>query len=274
VNKVRLLEEVLRRGLAPEERIARSLIMQGRVLVEGRPVTGEGVAIPADAAIELCEEKQPYVSRGGLKLSNFLQAIGEGANFIKGSVCLDVGASTGGFTEALLEWGAGRVYAVDVGVGLLDGKLRKDERVTPLEGVNARELSREEVPEECSVFTVDVSFISGVRVLRFIQPLLTPCPQGVLLLKPQFERRPDSEHERKGWFRNGIVVAPELHSEVLLEAYRRLSEGNWEVVQVRRAEPSGARGNAEFFLLLGQGRGGLSERAYTERVNQLLNLPG
>lgn len=270
MKKARLLDEVLRRGLAPDERIARSLIMQGKVLVNGAAVTGGGTAIPADAELELKADDCPYVSRGGLKLRNFLLALGEESHFITGSVCLDIGASTGGFTEVLLEWGAAKVYAVDVGVGLLDGRLRSDERVLPVEGVNARELGRAQVPEECSVFTVDVSFISGIWLLQFVRPLLTAKPRGIILLKPQFERQANPAHERKGWFRDGVVVAPELHREVLLGAYERLASDGWEVEQMRPSEPRGAKGNLEFFLLIGTGERGLSEQDFTKEVDAML----
>jgi 23S rRNA (cytidine1920-2'-O)/16S rRNA (cytidine1409-2'-O)-methyltransferase len=270
VKRSKLLDEVLRRELAPDERIARSLIMQGKVLVDGKAVTGEGMAVPMDAEIELVVDDCSYVSRGGLKLRNFLQALGEEAQFISGNTCIDVGASTGGFTEVLLEWGAAKVYAVDVGVGLLDGRLRSDERVVPVEGMNARELGPEQVPEECSVFTVDVSFISGIWLLQFIRPLLVTDTKGIVLLKPQFERQPDPEHERKGWFRDGVVLAPELHREVLLDAFQSLAAEGWWVERVRPAEPRGAKGNVEFFLLIGMGEWGLSAQDFTKEVDAML----
>ncbi len=270
MTRRRLLDLVLSRKLVEDERIARSLIMQGRVLVDGRPVTGPGTAVPDTAEVELVEPECPYVSRGGLKLKNCLDALGEASPMVKGAICLDVGSSTGGFTEVLLEQGAAKVYAVDVGTGLLDGRLRGDERIVLLEGVNARNLSAGHVPDPCGLFTVDVSFISGVGLCSAIAPLLGERADGLLLLKPQFEREPDAEDERRRWFTGGVVHHPTLHKRVLMRAYSQLEADGFAVKQVILAQPAGAKGNKEFFLHLKRGSTGLSAGEFESRVDNVL----
>jgi 23S rRNA (cytidine1920-2'-O)/16S rRNA (cytidine1409-2'-O)-methyltransferase len=269
VSRRRLLDLVLSRKLVEDERVARSLIMQGRVLVDGKAVTGLGTAVPEEAEIELKEPECPYVSRGGLKLKHCLDALGD-APSIAGVICLDVGSSTGGFTEVLLEQGAAKVYAVDVGTGLLDGRLRGDERIVLLEGVNARNLSAENVPEPCGVFTVDVSFISGVALCRIIASLLAERAEGLLLLKPQFEREPNAEDERKGWFTGGVVRHPALHKRVLLKAYSQLVADGFAVKRVLLAQPLGAKGNKEFFLHLKRAAIGLSATDFKSAVGSIV----
>jgi len=266
-----LAELLVSSGLVRDRRLAQSLIMQGRVLVNGKPVTGPNSSVCVDAALQLIEERCPYVSRGGLKLKNCLNVLGDSAPPIPGRVCLDIGSSTGGFTEVLLEAGAARVYAVDVGKGLLDGRLRSDPRIVVLEGVNARQLSRQQVPELCEVLTADVSFTSGVRLLPSVLPLLARDAEGLLLLKPQFERTPDPEDERKGWFAAGVVKHPELHRRVLQEAYTRLCGMGLPVAAIVPASPLGARGNQEFFLHLRRSRPGLDALAFQKRVGELLS---
>jgi len=270
VTRRRLLDLLLSRKLVEDVRIARSLIMQGRVLVDGKPVTGPGTAVPDTAKVELKEPECPYVSRGGLKLKHCLDALGDDAPIVAGAICLDIGSSTGGFTEVLLEQGAARVYAVDVGAGLLDGRLRGNERIVLLEGVNARSLSAEHVPEPCGVFTVDVSFISGVKLCKAIAPLLRERADGLLLLKPQFEREPDLDDERKGWFVSGIVRHPALHKRVLLKAYSQLVADGFAVKRALLAQPLGAKGNKEFFLHLQRAATGLSASDFESAVDDIL----
>lgn len=270
MTRRRLLDLVLSLKLVEDERIARSLIMQGRVLVDGKPVTGPGTAVPDTAEVELVEPECPYVSRGGLKLKNCLDALGDGAPNVTGAICLDIGSSTGGFTEVLLECGAAKVYAVDVGVGLLDGRLRGNPRIVLLEGVNARNLSAEHVPEPCDLFTVDVSFISGVGLCSVIAQLLGERADGLLLLKPQFEREPDAEDERRGRFTGGVVRHPALHKRVLMRAYSQLVADGFAVKHVLLAQPAGAKGNKEFFLHLKRGATGLLTGEFESRVDNIL----
>lgn len=273
MTRRRLLDLLLSRKLVEDERIARSLIMQGRVLVDGKPVTGPGTAVPDAAEVELVEPECPYVSRGGLKLKHCLDALGGDAPNVAGAICLDIGSSTGGFTEVLLEQGAARVYAVDVGTGLLDGRLRGEPRIVLLEGMNARNLDAEHVPEPCSVFTVDVSFISGVGLCSVIAPLLRERADGLLLLKPQFEREPDAEDERRGWFTGGVVRNPALHRRVLLRAHSQLVTDGFAVKSVVLAQPTGAKGNKEFFLHLKRADTGLSASDFESSIDRILEPP-
>jgi 23S rRNA (cytidine1920-2'-O)/16S rRNA (cytidine1409-2'-O)-methyltransferase len=264
-----LLELVLARGLIEDEKVARSLIMQGRVLVDGRPSTKPGMPIPEAAVITVRDNECPYVSRAGLKLKNCLLALDDAAPKIAGKNCLDIGSSTGGFTEVLLEYGAAKVYAVDVGKGLLDGRLRGDKRVVILEGVNAHDLTSEMV-ETCGMFTVDVSFTSAVSLLPALAEIITSEAHGLVLIKPQFERENDPLDEKRGWFSKGVVRSAELHRKVLLGIYPSIVEQGLGVLHVLAANPAGAKGNREFFLHLARGSEGMGEAEYVQDVEKLL----
>lgn len=263
-----LLELVLERGLIEDEKVARSLIMQGLVLVDGRPSTKPGMPVYDAAVVTVRDPECPYVSRAGMKLKNCFAELGDAAPIIEAQACLDIGSSTGGFTEVLLEYGAARVYSVDVGKGLLDGRLRNDPRVVLLEGVNARALNREAVPDTCAVFTIDVSFTSSVTMLPAIAPLLAADAHGIVLIKPQFERDDDADDEKRGWFVKGVVKSPELHVKVLNASYPRIRENGFGVLAVLAAHPAGAKGNREFFLHLARAAEGISEAEFNEAVSQ------
>jgi 23S rRNA (cytidine1920-2'-O)/16S rRNA (cytidine1409-2'-O)-methyltransferase len=199
--RTRLDVLLVARGLAESRTKAEALILAGRVKVTGveRPKPGTPLSPGAEVVVEGPEH--PWVSRGGVKLAAGLGAFGIDPS---GRVCLDVGASTGGFTDVLLSRGAARVYAVDVGHGQLHARLRSDPRVVLREGVNARLLSRAEVPEECSLLVADVSFISLRLILPAAVPLLSAGAEALLLVKPQFE----SERGEVG--RGGIVRDPDV----------------------------------------------------------------
>ena len=186
----------MERGLAESRTRAEALILAGRVSVAGRERVKPGTPVAEDAEIEVGEPEHPWVSRGGVKLDFGLTHFGIEP---KGRVCLDVGASTGGFTDVLLARGASRVYALDVGYGQLHARLRSDPRVVVRERVNARFLSRRDVPEEPSLLVADVSFISLTLVLPAVVPLLADGADALLLVKPQFEA------ERGEVGRGGIV---------------------------------------------------------------------
>ena len=183
-KRVRLDQLLVERGLAPSRARAQSLILAGLVRVEGALVDKAGKAVPADASLEVAAAEHPWVSRGGVKLAAALDAFGISP---AGKRCLDVGASTGGFTHVLLERGAVQVVALDVGHGQLDWRLRQDPRVMVKEGINARYLAREDLPGRFDLITVDVSFISLRLVLPALVPLLAERSDMVVLVKPQFE---------------------------------------------------------------------------------------
>jgi len=183
-KRVRLDQLLVERDLAPSRARAQSLILAGLVRVEGAAVDKAGKAVAPDAAVEIVAADHPWVSRGGVKLAAALDAFGVSP---AGKRCLDVGASTGGFTHVLLERGAAQVVALDVGRGQLDWRLRQDPRVVVKEGVNARYVTREELPGPFGLITVDISFISLRLVLPALVQLLFEGGDLVVLVKPQFE---------------------------------------------------------------------------------------
>jgi 23S rRNA (cytidine1920-2'-O)/16S rRNA (cytidine1409-2'-O)-methyltransferase len=239
--KVRLDVWLVDHGLASSREKAQALVMAGRVRVGDQPATKPGTDVDAESAVTVVPGPE-HVGRGALKLAGALDTLGIDPS---GRTVVDVGASTGGFTEVLLERGAIRVYAVDVGRGQLHERLRADPRVVVLEQVNARALSQREVPEPCGLATADVSFISLVKILPALKSVLGPGAEALLLVKPQFE----VGRFRVG--RGGIVTDPGLQLQALHDvawaANRELGYG------LKGACPSpitGAEGNREFFLHL------------------------
>jgi 23S rRNA (cytidine1920-2'-O)/16S rRNA (cytidine1409-2'-O)-methyltransferase len=237
--KTRLDLLLVARGLAPSREKAQAMILAGLVAVDGRPAQKAGEAVAEDAILAVAGPPHPYVSRGGLKLAAALDHFGLDP---RGQVCLDVGASTGGFTDCLLQRGAARVYAVDVGYGQLDAKLRTDPRVVVREKVNARALSRAEVPEPVDLAAVDVSFISLRLVLPAIIPLLAPGAGLVALVKPQFEAG------RGEVPRGGVVKSEATRRRVVSEIETAGRELGLEVLGTIASPVRGARGNEEFLL--------------------------
>ena len=233
----RLDQLLVDRQLVETREKARALILSGSVLVNGQKADKAGHAVEMDAAIELLERPK-YVSRGGIKLEAALETFHID---VMGCVCLDVGSSTGGFTDCLLQHGAARVYAIDVGTAQLDWKLRNDPRVVVREQVNARYLSREHVPEPVDVAVCDVSFISVTMILPVLPGLLTENGEIVILVKPQFEL------ERRQVGKGGIVRDPDLHQI----ACRKVEEAVHALGFRSDTIPSpipGAEGNREFLL--------------------------
>jgi 23S rRNA (cytidine1920-2'-O)/16S rRNA (cytidine1409-2'-O)-methyltransferase len=228
-------------GLAESREKAQALIMAGRVTVDGRPALKAGARVSSDAQIAVLPGPQ-HVGRGGLKLEGALDSFGVDP---AGRVAVDVGASTGGFTEVLLDRGATRIYAVDVGHNQLHERLRGDPRVVVREGVNARSLSQEHVSEACGIAVMDVSFISVLKILPALRPLLTPDADVVTLVKPQFELR------RRDVGRGGIVRDPDLHRQALRGvASIAQSQIGFVMVAACASPITGADGNREFFLHL------------------------
>jgi 23S rRNA (cytidine1920-2'-O)/16S rRNA (cytidine1409-2'-O)-methyltransferase len=228
---------VVSRGLAASREKAQALILAGQVLVNGQKADKAGANVDAAARIELLTQPR-YVGRGGLKLE---AALDHFAIDPAGKICLDVGSSTGGFTDCLLQRGAARVYAIDVGTGQLDWKLRNDPRVIVQEQVNARYLTREQIPEPVALAVCDVSFISITMILPALAALLAPDAEMVILVKPQFEL--DRDQVGKG----GIIRDPALHHQACqrVETATRLLGFHTQII------PSpilGAEGNREFLL--------------------------
>jgi len=234
---VRLDQLLVERGLAPSREKAQALILAGQVLLNGQRADKAGRTVPVDSRVELVEPPR-YVGRGGFKLEAALEHF---QIAVDGRICLDVGSSTGGFTDCLLQHGAARVYAIDVGTGQLDWKLRNHPRVVVHEQVNARYLSAREVPEPVSLAVADVSFISITMILPAIAPLLAAGAEMVILVKPQFEL------ERHQVGRGGIIRDPALHQQ----ACRRVEQAVEQLGFRTAIIPSpilGAEGNQEFLL--------------------------
>jgi 23S rRNA (cytidine1920-2'-O)/16S rRNA (cytidine1409-2'-O)-methyltransferase len=227
-------------GLAESREKAQALVMAGRVRVDGAPAKASD-AVAEGAAVELLPGPH-HVGRGAVKLLGALDALRVDPT---GQVTVDVGASTGGFTQVLLERGASRVYAVDVGRGQLHERLRADPRVVVIDGVNARSLSSREVPEPCGLATMDVSFISVLKILPALRGVLGPGGAAVVLVKPQFE----VGRFRVG--RGGIVSDPALHRQALRDvAWAAQHEMGFALNGACASPITGAEGNREFFLHL------------------------
>ena len=248
-DKMRLDLLLVERGLEESRQRAQAVIMSGVVYVDGRKADKPGMAVPAAAAVEVRGDKLPYVSRGGLKLEKAMKAF---PIHLEGPVCADIGASTGGFTDCMLQNGAAKVYAVDVGRGQLAWKLRSDPRVVCLERTNARYLSREQVPEELTFASVDVSFISLKLILPPLAALLAEGGQVVSLVKPQFE----AGREKVG--KKGVVRDPAVHLEVLERYLDHAGEAGLTVRGLTYSPIRGPEGNIEYLGFLQKG-GGVAE---------------
>ena len=237
-RKKRLDVLLVEREMVESRAKAQALIMAGEVFLEGGAMTKPGSLVREDAPISI-REKPPFVGRGGIKLAHALEAFGVNP---EGQTALDVGASTGGFTDCLLQRGAGRVYALDVGRGQLDYGLRQDARVVVMERVNAH--YGFEMPESVGVATVDVSFISLRQVLPNVLAHLEPRGSVVALVKPQFEAR------RREVGKGGVVRDPLIQARVLGRVVRWATESGLRLRGITPSPILGAAGNREFFLHL------------------------
>lgn len=235
--KRRLDQLLVEKGLVSTREKAQALILAGDVTVNGQRASKAGQVVPEEAALEIAA-RLPYVSRGGLKLAHALDHFHIS---VEGLVCLDIGASTGGFTDCLLQRGAARVYAVDVGHGQLDWKLRNDPRVIVHEQLNARFLAPGDLPEKAGFATMDVSFISATLILPNLPPLLNPEAGLVVLVKPQFEVG------RESVGKGGIVRDPALHEEACARV-RACVESLGFGCGLTPSPITGAEGNREFLL--------------------------
>ena len=235
--KKRLDVLLFEKGMAESRQKAQAIIMSGQVFVDEQRVDKAGAAVDEAARIEVRGQTLAYVSRGGLKLEKAMSTF---PISLKGAVCADIGASTGGFTDCMLQNGAVKVYAVDVGYGQLAWKLRSDERVVCMERTNARYLTREQISEALDFVSIDVSFISLHLILPAVRALLSEEGQVVCLVKPQFE----AGREKVG--KKGVVRDPQVHLEVLEQFLRHAAESQFFVKDLTFSPIRGPEGNIEY----------------------------
>lgn len=244
--KKRLDVLLVERGLAESRQRAQAVIMSGQVYVREQKVDKAGTQVEENAPIEVRGQALAYVSRGGLKLEKAMQLWPIALN---GAVCADIGASTGGFTDCMLQNGAQKVYAVDVGYNQLDYRLRTHPQVVCMERTNARYLTQEQIPDPLDFFSVDVSFISLNLILPALRPLMKETGEGVCLVKPQFEAGKDKVGKK------GVVRDPEVHLEVLEHFLEHAAHAGFSVKDITFSPIRGPEGNIEYlgYLSVRQG---------------------
>ena len=242
--KLRLDVALTQRGLTDSRQKAQALIMAGEVYVNGQKETKAGAPVKEEDALEVRGRALPYVSRGGLKLEKAMQVW---PIDLKGAVCADIGASTGGFTDCMLQNGARLVYAVDVGYNQLDWRLRTHPQVVCMERTNARYLTGEQIPEPLDFFSVDVSFISLSLILPALRPLIREGGQAVCLVKPQFEAGKDKVGK------HGVVRDPAVHLEVLERFLDHAAQSDFTVKDITFSPIKGPEGNIEYLGYLQAG---------------------
>ncbi len=240
-DKVRLDVAVFEGGYAPSREKAKAIIMAGQVYVNNQKVDKAGTEIKRTDKLEVRGATLKYVSRGGLKLEKAMQ---EFPITLEGKICMDVGASTGGFTDCMLQNGAVKVYSVDVGYGQLAWKLRTDERVVNLERTNFRYCTREQVPDEVDFASVDVSFISLYHILPVLSELLSADGQAVCLIKPQFEAGKDKVGKK------GVVRDLAVHLEVVENVIHLALQNGFDVRGLTFSPIKGPEGNIEYLVYL------------------------
>ncbi len=259
-QRQRLDTLVHQRGLAPSRAQAQALILSGAITVDGQRITQAGTQVATDVTLACLKPANRYVSRGGDKLAAALKAFHP---TIRDRICLDIGASTGGFTDCLLQAGARRVYAVDVGYGQLDWRLRTDDRVVVCERTNARYLQPQDLPERAHVLTVDASFISLRLLLPALVELLAPQADVVALIKPQFE-------VGKGQVgKGGVVRDPKRHYQALLDVFTAAQACGLGVYGGIASPLLGPKGNREFFAYCGLGAATRSREALHDLSQEL-----
>lgn len=236
--RTRLDVLLVARGLFESRARAQAAVMAGDVEVGGHPCMKAGTSVPADAQISVRPRKM-WVSRGAEKLTAAFERFGLSC---ESKVCVDIGASTGGFTQVMLERGAVRVYAVDVGYGQMDARLRDDPRVVLMERTNARDLTAASIPEHPTFFVIDVSFISAFKVLPAVRPLLADDAVGMILFKPNFEAR--REEVKKG----GLLLDAAIHRRLLVESLPAFSKQNMALIDLAPSPLRGTDGNIEYLM--------------------------
>lgn len=247
MSKKRLDVLLFERGLSESRQRAQADIMGGHVYVDGRQALKAGAAVSEEAVVEVRGRAIPYVSRGGLKLAKAMDCF---SLDLSGMICADIGASTGGFSDCMLQHGAAKVYAVDTGYGKLDWKIRTNPKVVCLERTNARYLTRQQIPEELDFASVDVSFISLRLILPALRGVLGPAGQVVCLVKPQFE----AGKEKVG--KKGVVRDPKVHLEVLEQFLIHARDADFSVKDFTFSPIRGPEGNIEYLGFLSVGADG------------------
>lgn len=237
--KERLDVLLVNRGLAPSREKAKTMIMEGNVFVENQREDKAGSSFDVEAAIEIKGNTLKYVSRGGLKLEKAMTHFGIS---LEGKICMDIGASTGGFTDCMLQNGAIKVYAVDVGYGQFAWKLRQDERVVCMEKTNIRYVTPENIEDQLDFASVDVSFISLTKVLGPARALLKSDGEMVCLIKPQFE----AGREKVG--KKGVVRDKAVHEEVIVKVVDFAVECGFEIKNLEYSPIKGPEGNIEYLV--------------------------
>ncbi len=239
--KKRLDVLVYERGFAESREKAKAVIMSGIIYVDNQKSDKPGTTYNEDVKIEMRGNKLKYVSRGGLKLEKAVDVFGLD---LKNKITMDIGASTGGFTDCMLQNGAVKVYSIDVGHGQLDWKLRNDERVVNLERTNVRYVTKEQIPDEIDFFSVDVCFISLCLVLPAVRPLLKSDCTAVCLIKPQFEAG------RNNVGKNGVVRDKNVHKDVIQKIYDFCLQNGFDVIDLDFSPIKGPEGNIEYLLYI------------------------
>ena len=257
--KTRMDVKLTELGLAESRQKAQAIIMAGQVYVNGQKVDKAGAPVAEDANIEVRGKTLKYVSRGGLKLE---KAMACWPIDLQGTVCADIGASTGGFTDCMLQNGAEKVYAVDVGYNQLDWRLRTHPKVVCMERTNARYLTAEQIPQPLDFFSVDVSFISLNLILPALRPLMKEGGGGVCLVKPQFEAGKDKVGKK------GVVRDPKVHLEVLEHFLVHAANAGFSVKDITFSPIKGPEGNIEYLGYLYAGEGPAYEGDLSALVEQ------
>ncbi len=258
-NKTRLDVLLTQQGMAESRQKAQAIIMSGVVFVNGQRADKPGMAIANDASIEVRGHVMPYVSRGGWKLEKAMKTF---PITLEGKVCADIGASTGGFTDCMLQNGAKKVYAVDVGYGQLDWRLRNDPRVVCMERTNARYLTHEQIPDELEFASIDVSFISLSLIFPALYQLLSQHGEIACLIKPQFE----AGREKVG--KKGVVRDKAVHLEVLEHFLEHARANNFTVLGITYSPIRGPEGNIEYLGYLKKDAGEVAEVNLADIVEQ------
>lgn len=261
VEKERLDVLLVQQGLATSRELAKAYIMAGNVYVDGQKEDKAGTKVAVNAALEVKGNQMKYVSRGGYKLE---KAVDEFGISLDGKICLDIGASTGGFTDCMLQNGASKVYAIDVGYGQFAWKLRNDERVVCLEKTNVRYVTHEQVPDEGDFASIDVSFISLTKVLPAVLGVLGEKGQLVCLIKPQFE----AGREKVG--KKGVVRDINVHKEVIEMIANYVRAQNLGILGLSFSPIKGPEGNIEYLIYLDKSQAGMTEEEVQEKLEEVV----